>query len=435
MVVTPAEAVRPIFGESRDVYVRATDGHGVGGGPGPADRSVAGLPRRARRRRRSRPCGAASPGWPPIANAAPWVAVAPCLLVVLGRDRGTGGGRRDRRVLLRVRLDHGRASARRPAAAHDVRHGARRARAAGGCGRCSSRRRWPSVVDGLKLAAPAALAGAIFGEWYGAERGLGVLLISGDAGRPARAAVGGVAAVRRVRPARLRRARPGSAGLVAGRYGAAIAQRQPEPPRPAHGASRARRGRSTVAALVARRRRGVVGVDRARRHLPARRPAPGAGVGRPRGRARATTCRRPCRRWRTAAVGVRARRRSPGSPRRSLATRLRFLAGMTVPRGGRAGRDAARRAVPAVRPGLRLRARHGADPRRGDGVLPRLRLRPVGARRRPASRRWTSSTRWAASTGRRFRLRRRARGRAPRRQRHAGSPPGRPSSPPSSARA
>jgi sulfonate transport system permease protein len=36
---------------------------------------------------------------------------------------------------------------------------------------------WPSVLDGLKLAAPAALAGAIFGEWYGAERGLGVLLI------------------------------------------------------------------------------------------------------------------------------------------------------------------------------------------------------------------------------------------------------------------
>jgi ABC-type nitrate/sulfonate/bicarbonate transport system permease component len=37
---------------------------------------------------------------------------------------------------------------------------------------------WPSVVDGLNLAAPAALAGAIFGEWYGAPRGLGVLLIT-----------------------------------------------------------------------------------------------------------------------------------------------------------------------------------------------------------------------------------------------------------------
>ncbi len=37
---------------------------------------------------------------------------------------------------------------------------------------------WPSTADGLKLAAPAALAGAVFGEWYGAERGLGVLLIT-----------------------------------------------------------------------------------------------------------------------------------------------------------------------------------------------------------------------------------------------------------------
>ena len=34
------------------------------------------------------------------------------------------------------------------------------------------------MADGLKLAAPAALAGAVFGEWYGAERGLGVLLIT-----------------------------------------------------------------------------------------------------------------------------------------------------------------------------------------------------------------------------------------------------------------
>jgi NitT/TauT family transport system permease protein len=36
----------------------------------------------------------------------------------------------------------------------------------------------PSIVDGLRLAAPAALAGAVFGEWYGAPRGLGVLLVS-----------------------------------------------------------------------------------------------------------------------------------------------------------------------------------------------------------------------------------------------------------------
>ena len=43
---------------------------------------------------------------------------------------------------------------------------------------------WPALLDGLKLAAPASLAGAIFGEWYGARRGLGVLLIGAmQAGR------------------------------------------------------------------------------------------------------------------------------------------------------------------------------------------------------------------------------------------------------------
>jgi NitT/TauT family transport system permease protein len=36
----------------------------------------------------------------------------------------------------------------------------------------------PELVDGLRLAAPAALVGAIFGEWFGADSGLGLLLIS-----------------------------------------------------------------------------------------------------------------------------------------------------------------------------------------------------------------------------------------------------------------
>jgi ABC-type nitrate/sulfonate/bicarbonate transport system permease component len=33
------------------------------------------------------------------------------------------------------------------------------------------------VLVALKLAAPAALVGAIFGEWFGADRGLGLLLL------------------------------------------------------------------------------------------------------------------------------------------------------------------------------------------------------------------------------------------------------------------
>ena len=110
-----------------------------------------------------------------IANAAPWVAVAPCLLVILGRDRGpTAVAALAVFFFVFTASSVGLAAA--PPAANDVLAalGARR----------SLRVRavqlpacWPSVMDGLKLAAPAALAGAIFGEWYGAERGLGVLLI------------------------------------------------------------------------------------------------------------------------------------------------------------------------------------------------------------------------------------------------------------------
>jgi NitT/TauT family transport system permease protein len=36
----------------------------------------------------------------------------------------------------------------------------------------------PSALDGLRLSAPAALLGAIIGEWFGAPRGLGVLIVS-----------------------------------------------------------------------------------------------------------------------------------------------------------------------------------------------------------------------------------------------------------------
>jgi ABC-type nitrate/sulfonate/bicarbonate transport system permease component len=36
----------------------------------------------------------------------------------------------------------------------------------------------PAFVDGLRLAAPGAVIGATLGEWFGAPRGLGVLIIS-----------------------------------------------------------------------------------------------------------------------------------------------------------------------------------------------------------------------------------------------------------------
>ncbi|MGH9133630.1 MAG: hypothetical protein ACRDZZ_06815, partial [Ilumatobacteraceae bacterium] len=87
MVVTPAEAIDPIIGDSSDVYARATAatvwaalrGLLIGSATAfLAAVAATGVP--ALRRSITRLAA--------IANAAPWVAVAPCLLVILGRDRG-----------------------------------------------------------------------------------------------------------------------------------------------------------------------------------------------------------------------------------------------------------------------------------------------------------------------------------------------------------
>ncbi|MFC4587297.1 ABC transporter permease [Sphaerisporangium corydalis] len=37
----------------------------------------------------------------------------------------------------------------------------------------------PYVIEGIKFAVPGALLGALIGEWFGSEQGLGVLLVSG----------------------------------------------------------------------------------------------------------------------------------------------------------------------------------------------------------------------------------------------------------------
>lgn len=36
----------------------------------------------------------------------------------------------------------------------------------------------PGMVDGVRLAAPVAIIGAIIGEWFGAERGLGIVIVA-----------------------------------------------------------------------------------------------------------------------------------------------------------------------------------------------------------------------------------------------------------------
>jgi sulfonate transport system permease protein len=176
MIVTPTEAIRPLLGDSREVYVRATQatvsaslrGLVIGSVIAIAAALVA-VAAPPLRRTISRLAA--------IANAAPWVAVAPCLLVVLGRSRGpTAVASIATFFSVFVAASIGLSSSSR--AAHDV------LTALGAPRRLHLRALQipsasASVLDGLRLAAPAALAGAIFGEWYGADRGLGVLLISG----------------------------------------------------------------------------------------------------------------------------------------------------------------------------------------------------------------------------------------------------------------
>ena len=175
MMITPWDAVEPIFGDNRELYWRATKattwsalrggliGSALAFGAALIAASVPAL-------RRSITRLAA------IANAAPWVAVAPCLLIILGRDRGPVAVAA-LAVFFFVFVSTSVGLGAAPEATHDVASvlGASRFRRLVSIQLPAA---WPSVADGLKLAAPAALAGAIFGEWYGAPRGLGVLLIT-----------------------------------------------------------------------------------------------------------------------------------------------------------------------------------------------------------------------------------------------------------------
>jgi NitT/TauT family transport system permease protein len=74
-----------------------------------------------------------------------------------------------------VALDSGLRFA--PAAQRDLAHvlGASRARA---FTRVEFPGALPAFIDGLRLGAPGAVLGAVLGEWFGAPRGLGVLIIS-----------------------------------------------------------------------------------------------------------------------------------------------------------------------------------------------------------------------------------------------------------------
>ncbi len=175
MVVTPAEALGPIFGDSSDSYRRAAAstisaaarGFVIGG----TIAFIAALVAVSVPSLRGFVARLAA-----VANAAPWVAVAPVLLIILGRSQGPVAVAA-LAVFFPIFVSTSVGLAAAPAATHDV-------ATALGVGRfrrlwsVQLPASWPSSADGLKLAAPAALAGAVFGEWYGADRGLGVLLIT-----------------------------------------------------------------------------------------------------------------------------------------------------------------------------------------------------------------------------------------------------------------
>jgi ABC-type nitrate/sulfonate/bicarbonate transport system permease component len=111
-----------------------------------------------------------------LIDAVPAVALAPFLILVLGRE-GTPVMVVALSVTFIVYLatSSGLHSAGRPYRDLFSVLGARRAMR---LGRVDVPAALPKLFDGLTLAAPAMILGATIGEWFGARRGLGVLFIS-----------------------------------------------------------------------------------------------------------------------------------------------------------------------------------------------------------------------------------------------------------------
>ncbi|MFT3855642.1 MAG: ABC transporter permease subunit [Ilumatobacteraceae bacterium] len=111
-----------------------------------------------------------------ILHAMPIIALAPLFIVTLGRERtpmaiaALGAG-----FAMFVASTAAIESAR--PLQHDL-------FSALGAGRAQRMARlqlpaaFPGMADGLRLAAPAAVLGAVLGEWFGAPRGLGLLIVS-----------------------------------------------------------------------------------------------------------------------------------------------------------------------------------------------------------------------------------------------------------------
>lgn len=111
-----------------------------------------------------------------LANSAPWVAIGPVVLVVAGRDAGPVAIASIAVYFpIFVAVSVGLASSEGALRELFASTGASRPLTAA---YLTVPRALPSIVEGLKIAAPAAIAGTIYGEWYGATSGLGILLIS-----------------------------------------------------------------------------------------------------------------------------------------------------------------------------------------------------------------------------------------------------------------
>ena len=111
-----------------------------------------------------------------VLNSVPSIALGPIFLVVLSRD-GTPAAVSSIHVFFIVFVSVSSGLQRATPAHRDLFAvlGADRVKR---FGRLELPAALPALVSGLRLAWPAALIGAIIGEWFGAPRGIGILIIN-----------------------------------------------------------------------------------------------------------------------------------------------------------------------------------------------------------------------------------------------------------------
>jgi sulfonate transport system permease protein len=109
-------------------------------------------------------------------NSVPWVALGPLLMIVVSRDRAPA-------VIAGLAVFFPSFVAATAGFVASTHHQEDLCSALGATGWRRFRivrlpNALPALVLGLKLAVPASIIGAVFGEWFGADRGLGLLLLT-----------------------------------------------------------------------------------------------------------------------------------------------------------------------------------------------------------------------------------------------------------------